>query len=252
MARSRIRENQVEDFDFLSEQEMVAISGTLSSEIDADISAHAVSDDHTQYVPVDGSRGFTSTVSGVDPTQSYHFATKEYTDGVGIVTVKKHVIIKPSTVKLGASAPTQAVIGNFPVLQFNGASITEIIYTSFHTPVDWSEGTDFNIHIHWAPVNTDAGTVVWQMTYDAVASNANEVISNVGDTMYVLDDAEGIQDELLESPNMTISGTNIVPEDTMGITIFRDPTHGDDDYTSEASLVWIEIEYTSDKFGETI
>lgn len=38
-------------------------------------------DDHTQYVPVDGSRGFTSTVSGVTPTQDYHFSTKGYVDG---------------------------------------------------------------------------------------------------------------------------------------------------------------------------
>lgn len=33
-----------------------------------------------QYVLVDGSRGFTSTVSGVDPTQSYHLSTKSYVD----------------------------------------------------------------------------------------------------------------------------------------------------------------------------
>ena len=37
-------------------------------------------DDHTQYVLVDGSRGFTSTVSGVDPVESYHLATKNYID----------------------------------------------------------------------------------------------------------------------------------------------------------------------------
>lgn len=38
-------------------------------------------DDHTQYILVDGSRGFTGTVSGVDPTQSYHLTTKFYVDG---------------------------------------------------------------------------------------------------------------------------------------------------------------------------
>jgi len=37
-------------------------------------------DDHTQYVPTDGSRGFTNTVSGVDPIQLYHLATKNYID----------------------------------------------------------------------------------------------------------------------------------------------------------------------------
>lgn len=38
-------------------------------------------DDHTQYVPTNGSRGFTATVSGIDPTASYHLATKNYVDG---------------------------------------------------------------------------------------------------------------------------------------------------------------------------
>ena len=41
-------------------------------------------DDHPQYVPTDGSRGFTSTVSGVDPTQDYHLATKDYVDTLTI------------------------------------------------------------------------------------------------------------------------------------------------------------------------
>lgn len=40
-------------------------------------------DDHILYVPTDGSRGFTSTVSGVDPTLSYHLATKSYVDSGG-------------------------------------------------------------------------------------------------------------------------------------------------------------------------
>lgn len=37
-------------------------------------------DDHTQYVLADGSRGFSATVSGVDPTSGYHLATKDYID----------------------------------------------------------------------------------------------------------------------------------------------------------------------------
>lgn len=37
-------------------------------------------DDHPAYVPRDGSRGFTATVSGVYPTQDYHLTTKQYVD----------------------------------------------------------------------------------------------------------------------------------------------------------------------------
>ena len=37
-------------------------------------------DDHIQYILTDGTRGFTSTVSGVTPSQPEHLATKEYID----------------------------------------------------------------------------------------------------------------------------------------------------------------------------
>jgi len=38
------------------------------------------SDDHLIYVPRDGTRGFTATVSGVTPTEDYHLTTKQYVD----------------------------------------------------------------------------------------------------------------------------------------------------------------------------
>lgn len=46
-------------------------------------------DDHTQYILVNGSRGFSAVVAGVDPTADAHLATKKYVDdeiaeGVGI------------------------------------------------------------------------------------------------------------------------------------------------------------------------
>jgi len=37
-------------------------------------------DDHTQYILVDGTRGFTGTVSGITPTASDHLTTKDYVD----------------------------------------------------------------------------------------------------------------------------------------------------------------------------
>jgi len=48
-------------------------------------------DDHLQYILVDGTRGFTGTVSGIDPTESYHLTTKFYVDDA-ISTVSGSVI----------------------------------------------------------------------------------------------------------------------------------------------------------------
>ena len=62
------------------------VSGTLQADIDY-YSDHGnliglADDDHLQYVPRDGTRGFTSTVSGVYPIADYHLATKFYIDSV--------------------------------------------------------------------------------------------------------------------------------------------------------------------------
>ena len=46
-------------------------------------------DDHPQYILVDGTRGFTGTVSGVDPTNSYDLATKSYVDLGGVDALGK-------------------------------------------------------------------------------------------------------------------------------------------------------------------
>jgi len=45
---------------------------------------------NASYIYADGTRGFTGTVSGVDPTESYHIATKQYTDTISGAIVTDH------------------------------------------------------------------------------------------------------------------------------------------------------------------
>jgi hypothetical protein len=65
------------------------------------------SDDHLQYVPRDGSRGFTSTVSGIYPTQSYHLTTKQYVDE----NVKVH---KTGRIALAQNDDSKSVVFSEP------------------------------------------------------------------------------------------------------------------------------------------
>jgi hypothetical protein len=75
---------------YISNSEMTTISGDIinyltgSGIIDHGDLTGLSDDDHPQYILVDGSRGFTSTVSGVYPIQDYHLATKAYVDEGGI------------------------------------------------------------------------------------------------------------------------------------------------------------------------
>ena len=87
MARSKFSNTQALDEDYAFQHELDNASGTLNTKIDTTSGTlqvqhdtHLVSDDHLIYVPRDGTRGFTSTVSGVYPIEDYHLATKFYMD----------------------------------------------------------------------------------------------------------------------------------------------------------------------------
>ena len=60
--------------------EAVGDEVTFSGIIPHSILLELDEDQHPALVPRDGSRGFTSTVSGVDPTQPYHITTKNFVD----------------------------------------------------------------------------------------------------------------------------------------------------------------------------
>ncbi len=187
-----------------------------------------------------------------DQTTNYSgFSSTGVLTQKGTARTKHHLTIKAENTKLGPTSPTVANIGNFSVLQFTGVGAAQSILTTFHTPEDWAVGTDFSVHVHWAPVNANAGNVFWEMSWKAVASNSNEVLSGAGTGTGVVDATELLQDELLESDDMTISGASISAEDIIGITLSRDPSDPLDTYASAASFVFLEIEYTSDKLGES-
>lgn len=64
--------------------QLTSTSGVLQDQIDTYSDHGSLSglgdDDHLQYIPTDGSRGFTDTVSGVEPTQDNELTTKKYVD----------------------------------------------------------------------------------------------------------------------------------------------------------------------------
>lgn len=132
MGRSKFTEEQALDQDFTTQAELTTVSGYLhhhikgkfiSDNIPSDGAALIYStateqwypatisggelyshsdlqdlnaDDHWLYVPRDGSRGFTSTVSGIDPTQLYHLTTKNYVDTIS-GTLQTLIDAKPDT-----------------------------------------------------------------------------------------------------------------------------------------------------------
>jgi len=106
----------------------ITVSGTTAGEIDHGSLAGLGDDDHTQYVLTNGSRGFTSTVSGVDPTQGYELATKNYVDGFTVSgTVDNH---GRAAVANGASQVTI----NFPDLGHTNYTVNATLENTTDSP----------------------------------------------------------------------------------------------------------------------
>ena len=83
----------------------------------------------------------------------------------------------------GASAPDlETFQTGIKLYTFDGASTAEEVNGIFEMPHDYKEGTDIRPHIHWAPINANAGNVKWQMEYtiaaNTVAFPANATISS--------------------------------------------------------------------------
>jgi hypothetical protein len=168
---------------------------------------------------------------------------------VGTARIKKHLILGVGKATPGASAPTSAVIGNYAVLQFSNI-VTNSAYITFHMPDDWDSSTDMEAHIHWAPVNGNAGDVVWDLDYSSLASDNNEVISGAGTNLSVTDSTQSLQDELLLTDDVTIVKENLADADAVGIKLSRNTGDAADTYGAAASLIYLEVKYTANKLGE--
>ncbi len=184
----------------------------------------------------------------VGATNYTQFAADGELTLAGTARVTRSLKLTSEIAKPAATAPTEAVVGNFFVLQYTVGGPAETALLTFHIPEDWDQGTDMNLHIHWAPTTNGAGNVKWDINYAPLASEGNEILTAAGTPLTVTDATQTLQDELLETASVVIVAANIASEDCIGITLSRDNTVGGN-YGNTASFVLIEIEYTSDRLG---
>lgn len=165
------------------------------------------------------------------------------------VPATKYMIIPAGSFRRGSSAPTQSVEGTFATLLF-AQNATHDIYYNLHIPADWEVGTDIELAIYWAPTDANSGLVAWEFDWEAVASEADEVLGAGSTHVTIHDSTQSRDNELLETPYGVISGASIAVDDTIGILLYRDHDDASDNYGTNAALIHVEIEYSVDKLGE--
>jgi len=128
---------------------------------------------------------------------------------------------------------------------FNGVNRIEETHGSFEIMHDYKEGTDIRPHIHWSPINANAGDVKWQLEYTVAGFNgtfpANTIISSVAG-------ATGAKKHIANEFDV-IDGANLKVGDVILFRLFRDATDVEDTYGSDAFLLSLGIHYQVDSTG---
>lgn len=132
--------------------------------------------------------------------------------------------------------------------KFSATSVQELFFWA-QLPHAWKEGSAINPHLHWCPVNGNAGTVVWGLEYTIATPGAVlplTLISTVADPC----DNVALKHQIATLAPIIMTGNLI--STMVGCRVFRDPLDARDDYGSQAALLEIDFHYQLDTPGSML
>lgn len=121
--------------------------------------------------------------------------------------------------------------------------IDQEVHMAVQLPHTWKEASNITPHVHWAPIDTNTGTVRWGLEY----SWANiDGTFGAPSTIYAEDAGDGtawkhqVQDfAALDATGKTISSMIVC-------RLFRDADHANDTYDNDAALLACDFHYEID------
>ena len=147
----------------------------------------------------------------------------------------------------GATPPDDINIlpsGNIRALGFDGGAVTEEVHSSGEILHGYIADTDLDIHIHWMPIDTNTGTVKWQLEYYWINAGGTYGVPTIINS---IQEAGGTAWKSWHSHFPAIDGTGKVQGSEIVFRLFRDPS--EDTYNSDAALVQIGIHYQVNTLG---
>lgn len=125
------------------------------------------------------------------------------------------------------------------------ASNTNIIAGIAQMPHGWAEGTTIKPHIHWYPVNTNAGDVLWRFEYEIISMGDVPAQDYTADDLVVSTDVgkysiDGFSD-------LTMTGRQV--SDLIAWKVSRIGGDALDTYAGTAHLYEFDIHYQIDSLG---
>lgn len=156
--------------------------------------------------------------------------------------------------RVGATAPTFGSFGpsgDLKVLMFDEGQHDEVHFEiqMSHT---WAEGTNIYPHVHWCPVTTEAGNVVWQLEYTwasidgtfGAPGNMASAATAAGGTAWVHK-----MTDLLEGGNNYISGAGHKISSMLVCRLHRNAGSGSDTLTEKVAFLEFDLHFQVNSAG---
>ena len=197
--------------------------------------------------PISGSGSFTDACFGISPNLSC-FNTDGWLqseeDGRSWIDFNLGV----GALSRGAAAPDLINLSasSIETLGFDGVNTLEQVSTVIEMNHNWAEGSIVKAHVHWYPVNANAGNVKWQLEYAVVGFGGSVPVST---TIDVTQAAGGVAwaARFASFTDIDLAGFTIGTQ--FHLRLFRDPNDGDDTYGSDAALATFGLHVLVDSFG---
>lgn len=155
--------------------------------------------------------------------------------------------ISPSQMHLDSSAAPSwvAFTGNAHTIGF-GASAAQSVDFSWRVPRGYKDGTDLTPKVRWAPADSAAGDVYWQIYY--TWKNVGDVHSGTS-TLTKTATSSGTTLKEQSDEFSDIAGSSMSNSSVITVNLVRQAANVADTYTSSALIVGFEFVYEEDKAG---
>lgn len=121
----------------------------------------------------------------------------------------------------------------------------EELYFSVQLPHAWQAGTALEPHVHWCPIDTDAGTVVWGLEYTWASMGAAFGVTTIIKNTAQAAGGVAYMHKLADLGSMSGTGKDI--SSMIVCRIFRDVAS--DNYNNDAALLEVDFHYRTDTPG---
>jgi hypothetical protein len=173
---------------------------------------------------------------------------------IGGAKVKKEFTIDAINLDKGNQGPDAVVLGNSIGYSYD---IGDDSVMNFEIPYDCDTSENIKIEIYWYINEARSGSneeVQWRGQWSACPANASEAIdapTHTG-TIDFGDQLIPTTAKYLTEVSGAIAAASISDGDFVSMTIDRVALDGGNNPTADPVIVQIEVEYTSNKFGEAI